>query len=390
MGQNGFGDDGSGYAWWAAFLARAADDRALRLRDPRGHRRPQRAPGAGAAAIGLTLTMIHFVVDPCHRHLGQPGPLHRRRRSSPAATRSSSSGCSSWRRWSARAIGGFTYPLLFGHGTDPVARLRAELRPARRPPRCPATARPTSSSRSGTSSDRARTRPRGSRSRSSRTAGSGTTPRRSGSRSEQWQPAPPAQATPADGRPGAPPGDRPGGRAAGEQPPTQPEPAPAAPRSARRSELARARSRSSHQRRAGPVGRDLLDQADAARVERPRRRRPARAGCWCRARPGRRTCPAGVVHGLVDASRPSRARPPRPSSYAVRQPSPSRGRRRHRQPGLGAVLAGPPLALAAEPPDVAAPVLGVVVDDLDRRSARCRLTAVVATPATVSASVRAR
>ena len=36
-------------------------------------------PALAPAAIGLTLTMIHFVVDPGHRHLGQPGPLDRRR-----------------------------------------------------------------------------------------------------------------------------------------------------------------------------------------------------------------------------------------------------------------------------------------------------------------------
>ena len=38
----------------------------------------RRAPkGFGPLAIGLSLTLIHLVVDPGDEHLGQPGPLDR-------------------------------------------------------------------------------------------------------------------------------------------------------------------------------------------------------------------------------------------------------------------------------------------------------------------------
>ena len=151
MAQNSFGDQGSGYAWWAAFLLELVMTAVfvsviLAVTDERNEH-----PALAPLAIGLTLTMIHFVVDPGHRHLGQPGPLDRRRRSSPAPTRSSSCGCSSSPRCSApRSPDSPTRCSSAGSASRP--RLRAQLQPAaHRPPRCPATPRPTSTSSSGTS-----------------------------------------------------------------------------------------------------------------------------------------------------------------------------------------------------------------------------------------------
>ena len=76
-------------------------------------------PALAPLAIGLALAMIHFA-SIRHRHLGQPGPLDRRRRCSPAPTRSSSSGCSS------------SAPLLGARDRRP--RLPAALRPRRPTP----------------------------------------------------------------------------------------------------------------------------------------------------------------------------------------------------------------------------------------------------------------
>ena len=85
--------------------ARGPDDRCLHVGHPRRHRRAQRVPGRdgptdhrpGAGDDPLR-------VDGRDRHVGQPGPLDRRRRLRAAPTRSSSCGCSSWRRsWVARS-----------------------------------------------------------------------------------------------------------------------------------------------------------------------------------------------------------------------------------------------------------------------------------------------
>ena len=101
MGQNSFGDDGSGYAWWAAFLLEMRADRGLRDRHPRGHRRAQRAPRAWRRWRSAS---------PWPRSTSsrspRPAPRSTRsgrsaRRCSPAATRSRSCGCSSSRRCSA-------------------------------------------------------------------------------------------------------------------------------------------------------------------------------------------------------------------------------------------------------------------------------------------------
>ena len=101
MGQNSFGDEGSGYAWWAAFLLEVLLTAALHRGHPRRHRRPLRAPGTGAAGHRPHADRDPLRRDPGDRHLGQPRPLDRRPACSRAATPSSSSGCSSSPRSSA-------------------------------------------------------------------------------------------------------------------------------------------------------------------------------------------------------------------------------------------------------------------------------------------------
>ena len=90
-------------------------------------------PALAPLAIGLTLdddplrrrsTCTGTSVNPA-RSIGV-GAVRRQ------PTRSSSSGCSSSRRCSARAIAGLAYPLLFGRGADPVPGSGLQLRPAAR------------------------------------------------------------------------------------------------------------------------------------------------------------------------------------------------------------------------------------------------------------------
>ena len=192
-----------GFALWAAFLVEILMTAIfvyviLAVTDARNEH-----PALAPAAIGLALAMIHFA------SINLTGTSVNPARSIGVGLFAGSDAIIQlWLFILAPllggAIAGFTYPLIFGHGTDPVPGSGLVSRGPRRR-RCPATARRTSSSRSGTSRPPA-SRPRGSRSRSSRTAGSGTTPRRSGSRSSSGSPAPPAQPRlPADtGRPAAP------------------------------------------------------------------------------------------------------------------------------------------------------------------------------------------
>ena len=70
MAQNFFGDQGTGFAWWAALLLEIAADRRLPLGHPRGHRRPQRDQRRARPA----------------RHRPGPGDDPLRRRSSATGT----------------------------------------------------------------------------------------------------------------------------------------------------------------------------------------------------------------------------------------------------------------------------------------------------------------
>ena len=102
-------------------------------------------PALAPAAIGLALTMVHLA------SIGATGTSVNPARSIGVGV---FAGCDAviqlWLFILAplvgAAIAGITYPLLFGHGSDPVPG--SGLRRGR--PRCRATALPTSSSRSGT------------------------------------------------------------------------------------------------------------------------------------------------------------------------------------------------------------------------------------------------
>ena len=119
LGQNGFGDDGTGYAWWAALLVEIILTAIfvyviLAVTDARNEH-----PALAPAAIGLTLTMIHFA------SVGLTGTSVNPARSIGVGIFAGSDAIIQlWLFIVAPLIGaaaaGLTYPLVFGHGTDPV------------------------------------------------------------------------------------------------------------------------------------------------------------------------------------------------------------------------------------------------------------------------------
>jgi aquaporin Z len=120
MGQNFFGDQGSGYAWWAAFLLELLLTLLfivviLAVTDPRFEH-----PAIAPLAIGLTLTAIHFVAIPATGTSVNPA-----RSIGPALFAGGDAIVQLWLFILAPliggALGGFVYPLLFGHGSEPVA-----------------------------------------------------------------------------------------------------------------------------------------------------------------------------------------------------------------------------------------------------------------------------
>ena len=112
---------------------RAADDGGVRVRDPVGDRRPQRAPGAGSARDRPRARDDPLRADPGDRHLGQPGPLARRR-----AVRRRRRDHQVWLFIIAPLIGGrdrrprLPAPVRPRHRAG--GRLRLQLRRPRRPP----------------------------------------------------------------------------------------------------------------------------------------------------------------------------------------------------------------------------------------------------------------
>ena len=91
LAQNSFGDGGTGYAWWAAFLLEMLMTVRLHHGHPRRDRQPRTSTRCMAPlAIGLALAMIHFAsinatgtsVNPA-RSIGV-GALRRHRRDHPA------------------------------------------------------------------------------------------------------------------------------------------------------------------------------------------------------------------------------------------------------------------------------------------------------------------
>ena len=120
LAQNGFRDGRRRLRRLGGLPARADPHRGLRLGDPGGHRCPQRAPGAGAGRDRPGADDGPPRLDLRHGHLGQPGPFDRRRASSPGPTRSIQLWLFILAPLAGGAIAGITYPLLFGHGSDPV------------------------------------------------------------------------------------------------------------------------------------------------------------------------------------------------------------------------------------------------------------------------------
>jgi aquaporin Z len=119
MGQNFFGDEGSGYSWWAAFLLELLLTLLfivviLAVTDARFEH-----PALAPLAIGLTLTAIHFVAIPATGTSVNPA-----RSIGPGIFAGTDAIIQLWLFILAPliggALGGFLYPLIFGHGTDPV------------------------------------------------------------------------------------------------------------------------------------------------------------------------------------------------------------------------------------------------------------------------------
>ena len=120
LAQNSFGDDGTGYAWWAALLVEIILTAIfvyviLAVTDARNEH-----PALAPAAIGLTLTMIHFA------SINLTGTSVNPARSIGVGI--FAGGDAIIQLWLfivaplvGGAVAGFTYPLIFGHGTDPVA-----------------------------------------------------------------------------------------------------------------------------------------------------------------------------------------------------------------------------------------------------------------------------
>jgi aquaporin Z len=119
LAQNSFGDDGTGYAWWAAFLAELILTAIfvyviLSVTDIRNEH-----PALAPAAIGLTLTMIHFA------SINLTGTSVNPARSIGVGI--FAGGDAIVQLWLfivapllGGAVAGLTYPMVFGHGVDPV------------------------------------------------------------------------------------------------------------------------------------------------------------------------------------------------------------------------------------------------------------------------------
>jgi aquaporin Z len=119
LAQNGFGDDGTGYAVWAAFVLEAVMTAIflyviLAVTDARNEH-----PALAPAAIGLALAMIHFA------SINLTGTSVNPARSIGVGLFAGSDAIIQlWLFIVAplvgAAIAGVTYPLVWGHGTDPV------------------------------------------------------------------------------------------------------------------------------------------------------------------------------------------------------------------------------------------------------------------------------
>ena len=119
MGQNAFGDHGSGYAWWAAFLLELVMTAVfvtviLAVTDERNEH-----PSLAPLTIGLTLAAIHFVAIPATGTSVNPA-----RSIGPALFAGTDAIAQLWLFILApllgAAIAGLLYPMLFGRVGDAV------------------------------------------------------------------------------------------------------------------------------------------------------------------------------------------------------------------------------------------------------------------------------
>jgi len=119
LGQNFFGDHGSGFAWWAALILEMLLTAVflwviLAVTDARNEH-----PGLAPAAIGLALTMVHLAA------ISATGTSVNPARSIGVGVYAGTDAITDlWLFIVAPllggAIAGLTYPMLFGHGTEPV------------------------------------------------------------------------------------------------------------------------------------------------------------------------------------------------------------------------------------------------------------------------------
>lgn len=119
LGQNFFGDNGSGFAWWAALILETLLTAVflwviLAVTDARNEH-----PALAPAAIGLTLTMIHLAA------INATGTSVNPARSIGVGVYAGTDAITDlWLFIVAPllggAIAGLTYPLLFGHDSEPV------------------------------------------------------------------------------------------------------------------------------------------------------------------------------------------------------------------------------------------------------------------------------
>ena len=121
MGQNFYGDQGSGFAWWAALLLEVLMTAVflwviLAVTDARNDVNV----ALGPLAIGLTLAMLHFLAIPLTGTSVNPA-----RSIGVGVFAGPDAIVQLWLFVVApllgAAIAGLTYPVLFGHGSEPVA-----------------------------------------------------------------------------------------------------------------------------------------------------------------------------------------------------------------------------------------------------------------------------
>lgn len=141
MGQNSFGDEGSGYAWWAAFLLEMLLTYVfvtviLAVTDERNEH-----PAFAPLTIGLTLAAIHFVAIPATGTSVNPA-----RSIGPALFAGPDPIIQLWLFILAPLLGGvaagIAYPLLFGRSSDPVPGSGVSLRWPRTGRQAPGSASP--------------------------------------------------------------------------------------------------------------------------------------------------------------------------------------------------------------------------------------------------------